>query len=165
MAIGAIENVSSVPTSKVLVIQNVLQLHCETDEELDAWVTGLSVLRKVCEIETKQAPVKDQKTKSPVVEKNVPTEKSVGISPRGQNPVQESSGKKDQIIASLQAQLSASEAAVQQRDETISTLGKRLEHSLRMLKAVHGMYEQQQRVLTAQEAVITEMDAANQVVQ
>lgn len=45
------------------------------------------------------------------------------------------------------------------KERTIEKLSKRLEHSLQMLKAVQEMYEQQQRVIGAQQKVIEEFNA------
>jgi len=45
------------------------------------------------------------------------------------------------------------------KERTIEKLSKRLEHSLQMLKAVQEMYEQQQRVIAAQQQVIEEFQA------
>lgn len=42
------------------------------------------------------------------------------------------------------------------KERTIEKLSKRLEHSLQMLKAVQEMYEQQQKVIAAQQKVIEE---------
>lgn len=234
--IDSITDVTSVPASKIIIVEKVIQIHCESAEEMSAWVTGLSVLRKVCEIEkctgdadslssrTFTSKTSTRLSKIDFYDTTFSTDDATEIDilkyflnyhvprlPRSLNlliqykpgDVAQSVNKlrtspleptdealrsaqtnlvqdtgantanernehdKDQIklIVELKTQLQESELKVEEKNEIISKLGKRLDHSLQMLKAVHEMYEQQQRVLQAQDAVIKEMDGANQAIQ
>jgi len=55
----------------------------------------------------------------------------------------------DADVERLQRKVDVLARLAEEKDQTIATLSQRLEHSLRMLRAVHTMYEQQQKVFPA----------------
>ncbi|CAD7949699.1 unnamed protein product [Amoebophrya sp. A120] len=200
--------ITPIPDSNLLFIEDLLQLQCETVEELKAWVIGLSVLKKVVpgtaspekvspskydfegaeESKGKQAALAAEeaeiKAQIESFQTKLDSQYAAILEQMGKNDEEEEAAlgatldeedrklleeaiayEKKHAAGSKQDEVDLLKQLCDEKDATIDMLSKRLEHSLAMLKAVHDMYEQQRKVIDAQEAVIGEMDTANKAIQ